>query len=106
MSAIEITDESFDSILANSSKPILVDFGAEWCGPCKMMQPVVDMLAKEVEGKALVGKVDVDLNPNTAARFGIRNLPTFLFFKDGKLVDRAVGAVPKSVLQDKINSLL
>ena len=106
MSAIEITDESFDSILANSNKPILVDFGAEWCGPCKMMHPVVDMLAKEVEGKALVGKVDVDLNPNTAARFGIRNLPTFLFFKDGKLVDRAVGAVPKSVLQDKINSLL
>ena len=106
MSAIEITDQTFDSILASSSKAILVDFGAEWCGPCKMMHPVVEMLAKEVDDKAIVGKVDVDLNPNTAARFGIRNLPTFLLFKDGKLVDRVVGAVPKSVLEDKMKPFL
>jgi thioredoxin 1 len=105
MKAIDVTDENINTILS-SQKPLLLDFSAEWCGPCKMMSPVVELIAKEVDGKAIVGKLDIDSNPNTAARFGIRNFPTFLFFKDGKLVDRVIGAVPKSVLDQKVKSLL
>ena len=105
MTAIDVTDENINTILA-SQMPLLLDFSAEWCGPCKMMSPIVELIANDLEGKALIGKLDIDQNPNTAARFGVRNFPTFLFFKDGKVVDRVIGAVPKSVLEQKVKSLL
>lgn len=105
MTAIDITDENINTILA-SQMPLLLEFSAEWCGPCKMMSPIVELIANDLNGKALIGKLDIDQNPNTAARFGVRNFPTFLFFKEGKLVDRVIGAVPKSVLEQKVKSLL
>lgn len=104
--ALEFTDSNFEDLVIKSDKPVLVDFWAEWCGPCRMVGPVVEELSKDFEGKAVVGKVNVDNNPNISAQFGIRNIPTLLFFKDGKLVDKQVGAVPKSVLQDKLEAQL
>ncbi len=104
--AIELTDANFEKIVLKSDQPVLVDFWAEWCGPCRMVAPIVSELAKEYEGKAVVGKIDVDGNPKVAADFGIRNIPTILFFKNGEVVDKQVGAVPKSVLASKIESLL
>ena len=103
--AIEITDANFDEI-TNTDKPILVDFWAEWCGPCKMIGPVVEELAGDYEGKAIIGKVDVDSNPTTSAKFGIRSIPTLLVIKNGKIVEKQVGAVPKSVLSQKIEAHL
>ncbi len=103
--AIEITDSNFEEII-NSDQPILVDFWAEWCGPCKMIGPVVEELAGDYEGKAIIGKVDVDSNPNVAAQFGIRSIPTLLFFKGGQIVDKQVGAVPKAVLSKKLDAQL
>jgi thioredoxin 1 len=103
--AIEITDANFEEIM-KSEHPILVDFWAEWCGPCKMIGPVVEELAGEYEGKAIIGKVDVDSNPNVAAKFGIRSIPTLLFFKGGEIVDKQVGAVPKTVLSQKLDAQL
>jgi thioredoxin 1 len=105
MKAFDVTDENIETILS-SQKPLLLDFNTEWCGPCRMMSPVIELIANEVDGKAVVGKFNIDDNPNTAARFGVRNFPTFLFFKDGKLMDRVVGVVPKSVLEQKIKALL
>jgi len=101
--AIEITDANFEEII-KSEQPILVDFWAEWCGPCKMIGPVVEEIAGDYEGKAVVGKVDVDSNPNVAAKFGIRSIPTLLFFKNGEIVDKQVGAVPKTVLAQKLDA--
>lgn len=101
--AIEITDANFEQIIA-SDKPVLVDFWAEWCGPCKMIGPVVEELASDYEGKAVVGKVDVDSNPNISAKFGIRSIPTLLVFKGGEVVDKQIGAVPKSVLSQKLDA--
>lgn len=103
--AIEITDANFEEII-KSSQPILVDFWAEWCGPCKMIGPVVEELAGDYEGKAIVGKVDVDANPSVAQAFGIRSIPTLLFFKNGEIVDKQVGAVPKTVLAGKLDAQL
>jgi thioredoxin 1 len=103
--AIEITDANFDEI-TNTDKPVLVDFWAEWCGPCKMIGPVVEELASDYEGKAVIGKVDVDSNPNTSAKFGIRSIPTLLVIKNGKIVEKQVGAVPKSVLTQKLDAHL
>ena len=104
--ALELTDANFDAQVIKSDKPVLVDFWAEWCGPCRMVGPVVEELSKDFAGKVVVGKVDVDSNPNISAMFGIRNIPTILFFKDGKVVDKQVGAVPKSVLAAKLNAQL
>ncbi|SFC73312.1 thioredoxin 1 [Flexibacter flexilis DSM 6793] len=101
--AIEITDANFESIIA-SDKPVLVDFWAEWCGPCRMIAPIVEELAGEYEGKAVIGKLNVDENPNVAVQFGIRSIPTLLVFKDGKIVDKQVGAVAKGVLAGKISA--
>jgi len=103
--AIEITDANFDEII-NTDKPVLVDFWAEWCGPCKMIGPVVEELANDYDGKAVIGKVDVDSNPNTSAKFGIRSIPTLLVLKNGQIVEKQVGAVPKSVLAQKIDAHL
>ncbi len=101
--AIEITDANFDEVI-KSDKPVLVDFWAEWCGPCKMVGPVVEELAGDYEGKAVVGKMDVDSNPNTSMRFGIRSIPTLLVFKNGEVVDKQVGAVGKNVLAQKLDA--
>lgn len=103
--AIEITDANFEEVI-KSEQPILVDFWAEWCGPCKMIGPVVEELAGDYEGKAVIGKVDVDSNPGVAQAFGIRSIPTLLFFKGGQIVDKQVGAVPKAVLSQKLDAQL
>ena len=103
--AVEITDANFEELVTKSDKPVLLDFWAEWCGPCRMVGPVVDELAKDYEGKAVVGKVNVDNNANISAMFSVRNIPTILFFKGGKVVDKQVGAVPKSVLDAKLKAL-
>ena len=104
--AIELTDANFEELVMKSEKPVLVDFWAEWCGPCKMIGPVVEELANEFDGKAIIGKVDVDTNPGVSAKFGIRSIPTLLVFKGGEIVDKQVGAVPKSVLSEKIEAQL
>jgi thioredoxin 1 len=104
--AIELTDANFDEVVLKSDKPVLVDFWAEWCGPCRMVGPIVEELHGDYEGKAIVGKVDVDSNPGISAKFGIRNIPTILFFKNGEIADKQVGAVPKSTLSSKIDALL
>ncbi|MCF8374585.1 MAG: thioredoxin [Bacteroidales bacterium] len=104
--AIEVTDANFEELVLKSDKPVLVDFWAEWCGPCRMVGPIVNELSDDYKDQAVMTKLDVDSNPNTAAQFGIRNIPTILFFKDGKVVDKQVGAVPKSVLAKKIDGLL
>ena len=104
--AIEITDANFEELVTKSDKPVLIDFWAEWCGPCRMVGPVVEELSKDYEGKAIIGKVNVDENANISAMFNVRNIPTILFFKGGKVVDKQVGAVPKSVLDAKLKALL
>lgn len=104
--AIEITDANFEEVVLKSDKPVLVDFWAEWCGPCRMVGPVVEEIAKEFDGKAVVGKVNVDNNPEISLKFGIRNIPALLFFKDGEIVDKQIGAVPKSVLVEKLSKQL
>lgn len=104
--AIAVNDSNFEEVVLKSEQPVLVDFWAEWCGPCKMMLPIVEEISKEFEGKVTVVKVDVDSSQGTAAKFGIRNIPTILFFKGGAVVDKQVGAVPKNSLVDKINKLL
>jgi len=100
---IEITDSNFEEVVLKSDKPVLVDFWAEWCGPCRMVGPVVEELSNEYEGRAVIGKVDVDNNPEVSMKFGIRNIPALLFFKDGEIVDKQIGAVPKSVLAEKLD---
>lgn len=102
-STVEITDSNFEEIL-KSDQPVLVDFWAEWCGPCKMIGPLVEELAGDYDGKAVIGKVNVDENPNMSAKYGIRSIPTLLVFKGGEIVDKQIGAVPKQVLADKIDA--
>jgi len=102
---IVITDDNFEEVIG-SEKPVLIDFWAEWCGPCKMIGPIVEELAGEYEGKAVVGKVDVDNNPQVSAKFGIRSIPTLLVFKGGEIVDKQIGAVPKNVLSQKLDAQL
>ena len=100
---IVLNDANFDAAI-QSDKPVLVDFWAEWCGPCKMIGPVVEELAGDYEGKAVIAKLNVDENPDVTARFGIRSIPTLLVFKGGQIVDKQVGAVPKSVLAQKLEA--
>ena len=104
--ALEITDSNFDELVLKSDKPVVVDFWAEWCGPCKMIGPLINEMSKDYEGKALVGKVNVDQNANVSAQFGVRSIPTVLFIKNGEVVDKSVGAVPKSTLESKLEALL
>ncbi len=104
--AIEITDENFEAVVSHADKPVLVDFWAAWCGPCRTVGPIVDELSDDYQGKAVVGKVDVDKNPEVAAKHGVRNIPTLLFFKGGKVVDKQVGVAPKKALADKLEAQL
>lgn len=104
--AIEITDSNFEQVVMKAEKPVLMDFWAEWCGPCRMIGPIVEELANEYSGRAVIGKVDVDSNPGISTKFGIRNIPTVLFVKNGVVVDKQVGAVPKNVLEGKLEALL
>ncbi|HZY09881.1 MAG TPA: thioredoxin [Bacteroidota bacterium] len=103
MKPIPVDDANFQVEVINSEKPVLVDFWAIWCGPCKMIAPVVEELAKEYDGKLKVTKMDVDANPQTAMKFGIRSIPTLMVFKGGKVVEQIIGAVPKRHLVDKVS---
>jgi thioredoxin 1 len=102
---IHVSDADFNEVI-NSGKPVLVDFWADWCGPCVMLAPAIEELAGEFDGKAIVAKMDVQENSAIPAQFGIRNIPTLLFFKDGKVVDKQVGLVPKQVLAEKLSKAL
>ncbi|MGP1460824.1 MAG: thioredoxin [Bacteroides sp.] len=104
--AVEITDANFAELVAGSDKPVLLDFWAEWCGPCRMIGPYVEAIAEEFADKAVVGKVNVDMNPTLSAKFGIRNIPTILFLKNGEIVDKQVGAATKEALIEKLQKLL
>ncbi|MCW3805154.1 thioredoxin [Plebeiibacterium marinum] len=103
---IDVTDATFEEVVLNSDKPVLVDFWAEWCGPCRMVTPIVKELAEDYGDKAVITKMDVDSNPGTSVKYGIRNIPTILFFKGGEVVDKQVGAVPKTILASKLDALM
>jgi thioredoxin 1 len=104
--ALEVNDSNFEEVVLKSDIPVLVDFWAEWCGPCRMIAPIIEEIAEQYKGKALVVKCDVDSSPNVAARYSIRNIPTALFFKEGKVADKQVGAVPKNNFLTKLNALI
>jgi thioredoxin 1 len=104
--ALEINETNFEELVTNADKPAVLDFWAVWCGPCRMIAPHIEEMAKEYEGKAIIGKVNVDDSPGIAAKYGIRNIPTVLFVKNGEVADKVVGAVPKSTLTNKLENLL
>lgn len=106
MKTVEITDENFEAEVINSDKPVLIDFWAVWCGPCKAIAPIVEELSIEYEGKLKVGKLNVDDNQQTSIKFGVRSIPTLLIFKNGKLADTIIGAVPKSNIVNKLKAVL
>lgn len=104
--ALQVNDSNFEEVVLQSDKPVMVDFWAEWCGPCRMIAPFVEEMSKEYEEKALVVKCDVDDSPGVATKFGIRNIPTVLFFKNGEVADKQVGAVPKTNFVSKLEALI
>lgn len=104
--ALKFTDENFEEEVLKSDVPVIVDFYADWCGPCKMMSPVIDELAEDYEGKAKIGKVNTDENRETASKYSVMSIPTIIFIKDGEVADQIVGAVPKTLLEQKLENLL
>jgi thioredoxin 1 len=104
--ALEVNDDNFDEVVIKSDKPVVVDFWAEWCGPCRMVSPIMEEISDEYSGKALVVKCDVDSSPGVSAKYGIRNIPTILFFKNGKIADKQVGAVPRNNFITKLKALI
>jgi len=104
--ALEITDATFEELVLNSDKPVLVDFWATWCGPCRMVAPIIDELSAEFDGRAIIGKVDVDANQDFPSKFGIRNIPTVLIFKNGEVIGRQVGVAPKDTYAKAIEAAL
>jgi thioredoxin 1 len=100
------TEENYEELVLKSDKPGVVDFGAEWCGPCKALGPIIEEMAAEYEGRAVIGKVDVDNAPGIASKYGVRNIPTVIFVKNGEVVDKQVGSVPKSTLVAKLDAIL
>ena len=106
LAALEVTDDTFSKEVLNSKLPVLVDFWAEWCGPCKMVSPIVEELSNDYNGKVKVTKLDVDSNPQTATNYGIRGIPTLLMFKDGSAVDQIVGAVPKQDIAKRLDKII
>lgn len=104
--AVELTDSNFQELVLNSDKPVLVDFWAAWCGPCRMVGPIIEELSNDYEGKVVVGKVDVDANQEFAAKYGVRNIPTVLVFHNGEVVGKQVGVAPKQTYADSLDALL
>lgn len=104
--AKEFNEANFEELVLKSDQPVLVDFWAEWCGPCRMVGPLVEEVSNDYEGKATVGKLNVDANQAIAIKYGVRNIPTLLYFKNGEVVDKVVGAVPKSKLTEKLDALV
>jgi len=104
--ALEITDATFDEVVLKSEKPVLVDFWAAWCGPCRMVGPIIEQISDEYQGKAVVGKVDVDVNQEFAAKYGVRNIPTVLVFQNGEVVGRQVGVAPKNTYTEALDALI
>lgn len=102
---LEITDQNFEELVIKAYKPVVIDFWAEWCGPCRMITPIINEISEEYGTRAVIGKVDVDNNPGIASKYGIRNIPTVLFIKNGEVIDKQVGAVQKSVLTAKLDAL-
>lgn len=104
--ALEITDQNFETLVLNDTKPIVIDFWAQWCAPCKAVSASIDALAEDYKEQVLIGKVDVDINPGLSIKFGVRNMPTILFIKNGEVVDKQVGATSKLVLEEKLKAVL
>ena len=104
--ALEITDANFDETVLKSDKPVMVDFWAAWCGPCRMVGPIIEEISNEYDGKAVIGKLDVDANQEFAAKYGVRNIPTVLVFKDGEVVNRQVGVSPKTAYAEALDAAL